>query len=380
MRHSRIWAALTLIGVLAFGARISGYVFWSGAKWPAPSIVMQLQLGSSSTPFTVQCQGQSRDWGPCAEEALALWNAYLSEIEFRVVRDSTVPKADHDGFNSVYFSDNVFGTPFNSGTLATTIEWRSGSRITDADVVFNQAVSWDRYQGPLRTKQDFRRVAAHEFGHVLGLAHPDQAGQTVVALMNSRVSNLETPQDDDVAGIRALYGIPAPPAPTPPPAPPLIVDFPPRDQSFAFRNTLEAKYRDGLGRQPVSSYADIEGSVVWTQEYLRYRVNLCSAADAASRVFMQIDGQGVQPVCGIPTGTQVLFPPRNETYGFRVQLEDKYRDGLRRGAGSTYVDIEGDVVWIQEYLRYRVNQCSHQQAVDRVLLQIDGQAVQPVCF
>ena len=53
MRHSRLWAALTLIGVLALGARISGYVFWSGAKWPAPSIVMQLQLGSSSTPFTV---------------------------------------------------------------------------------------------------------------------------------------------------------------------------------------------------------------------------------------------------------------------------------------------------------------------------------------
>ena len=57
-----------------------------------------------------------------------------------------------------------------------------------------------------------------------------------------------------------------------------------------------------------------------------------------------------------------------------------YRDGLGRQAVSSYVDIEGSVVWTQEYLRYRVNQCSHQQAVDRVLLQIDGQGVQPVCF
>jgi hypothetical protein len=56
---------------------------------------------------------------------------------------------------------------------------------------------------------------------------------------------------------------------------------------------------------------------------------------------------------------RVDFPPRNEPFDFRTQLEAKYRDQLKRTAVSTFVDIEGDIVWTQEYLRYRVNGCGH---------------------
>ena len=50
--------------------------------------------------------------------------------------------------------------------------------------------SWNSYRGNLRTSgatsvHDFMRVALHEFGHVLGLDHPDENGQRVTALMNS---------------------------------------------------------------------------------------------------------------------------------------------------------------------------------------------------
>jgi hypothetical protein len=48
----------------------------------------------------------------------------------------------------------------------------------------------------------------------------------------------------------------------------------------------------------------------------------------------------------------ITFPPRNEPLEFRNALEAKYRDGLRRGAVSTFVDAEGTVVWTKEYLRY----------------------------
>jgi hypothetical protein len=41
----------------------------------------------------------------------------------------------------------------------------------------------------------------------------------------------------------------------------------------------------------------------------------------------------------------------------------KYRDGLRRSAVQSFVDIEGDIVWTQEYLRYRVNTCLHTDSV-----------------
>jgi hypothetical protein len=32
--------------------------------------------------------------------------------------------------------------------------------------------------------------------------------------------------------------------------------------------------------------------------------------------------------------------------------------------------VEGDVVWTQEYLRYRVNRCTHQQAQQKVFQQV----------
>ena len=76
---------------------------------------------------------------------------------------------------------------------------------------------------------------------------------------------------------------------------------PPRDQPLDFRIRLEERYRDQLRRQPSNSFVDLEGNIVWTQEYLRYRVNACDHAEAVARVFRQLDGQGIQPVCGAVT-------------------------------------------------------------------------------
>ena len=52
------------------------------------------------------------------------------------------------------------------------------------------------------------------------------------------------------------------------------------------------------------------------------------------------------------TGNAVEFPPRNETLAFRTMLETKYRQSLQRPPGPSYADVEGDVVWAQEYLCY----------------------------
>ena len=64
------------------------------------------------------------------------------------------------------------------------------------------------------------------------------------------------------------------------------------------------KYRDDLGRSAGSSFVDNEGAVVWVLEYLRYRLNSCSHGDATTKVFMQIRGQGMQPVCRDYRGTR----------------------------------------------------------------------------
>jgi hypothetical protein len=138
------------------------------------------------------------------------------------------------------------------------------------------------------------------------------------------------------------------------------IDFPPRNEPFDFRQRLEA--------------------IVWIQEYLRYRLNGCGHNEAVTRVLAQIDTGAIQPACGAEqTGDAIAFPPRNEPFTFRQALEVKYRDGLRRPAVSSFVDNEGDIVWTQEYIRYRVNGCGHLEAVQRVFLQLDNLGIQPTC-
>jgi len=157
------------------------------------------------------------------------------------------------------------------------------------------------------------------------------------------------------------------------------VSFPPRNDSFDFRNQLETKYQTGLGRGAAPTFVDREGEVVWTQEYMRYRVNGCDHGSAAQRVLAQIDGQPAGQVCGAPPDGLIAFPPRTDAFDFRRQLESKYQQ-FGRGASQSSVDAEGGVVWTQEYLRYRVNQCDHSTAVQKVFSQIDGGAVTATCF
>lgn len=342
--------------------------------WPDGAITMHLQLG----PSGVLLDG-AESWGQSAESALSDWNQHLRRVEFRVVRDSTLPKGDGNGVNNVFFADDIYGMSFGPRTLAVTTNWFRRDTRTEADVVFNaKADRWDSYSGGLRPgTSEFRRVALHEFGHVLGLEHPDEYGQSVSSIMNSRVSSLDRLTSDDIEGAQALYsdgsaggGLSGAPG---------TVAFPPRDESLNFRSQLDAKYRDGLRRSPLGTYVDIEGDVVWTQEYLRYRVNQCAHQQAVDRVMNQIDGRGDLGVCGAAPSGQVPFPPRNESLVFRNLLEAKYRDGLGRSLTLTNVDHEGDVVWTQEYLRYRVNGCGHGVSVESVMTQIDGRAAPPVC-
>src|SRR5918996_505085 len=103
------------------------------------------------------------------------------------------------------------------------------------------------------------------------------------------------------------------------------VSFPGRNESFDFRNQLETKYQTGLGRSAAPTFVDREGEVVWTQEYMRYRTNGCDHSTATQRVMTQIDGQPAGLVCGAPPDGLIAFPPRNEAFDFRRELESRYQ-------------------------------------------------------
>jgi Matrixin len=100
-----------------------------------------------------------------------------------------------------------------------------GSTMIEADTLFNRAQTFDSYRGPLQFAPhgpaiaDIRRVFLHELGHGLGLGHPDTAGQHVVAVMNSIISDQEVLSADDIAGGQSIYGVPPAPTPVPTPGP-----------------------------------------------------------------------------------------------------------------------------------------------------------------
>ena len=162
---------------------------------------MDLQLDATMTP-RVLLDGKA-SWTAVAEEALAIWNTQLSRDQFTTFTGNT--RRDGNDENEVFFSSNAYGQRFGFSVLAITTVWHIRGERVEGDTIFNNAIDWDSYRGPFGSTVDLRRVALHEFGHTLGLDHPDQAGQVMVAMMNSTISDLDTLAEDDIRGARALY-------------------------------------------------------------------------------------------------------------------------------------------------------------------------------
>ena len=172
--------------------------------WPTPPIPIRVELGEAGRVL----RNGTTSWNDNAASALAEWTAVVPLL----AQQSDAP-------NVVRWS----GDDEHLGSLAarTTKDYarRNGLLvIVRAITILNAELCWDAYEGPLQPVLchgqltpllDVRRVLLHELGHVLGLEHPDEGGQTVAAIMNHTTSDMDTLQADDEAGILALY--PPPP-------------------------------------------------------------------------------------------------------------------------------------------------------------------------
>ena len=207
MFNVRIALKKTLLPLVCAALRLGGAInaaafALDSDRWTANrSVMMHLSLGGPQP-----LQDGFGSFNDSAADALATWNQHLVHLKFRWLLGSILPPSETDADNSVFFASNVYGDTFGTNVLAITLISSRGSVVTETDVIFNTAETWDSYRGPQQGDVfDFHRVALHEFGHVIGLDHPDQAGQKVSALMNSRIGSLDSLTADDIAGAHALY-------------------------------------------------------------------------------------------------------------------------------------------------------------------------------
>ena len=199
------------------------------------TVVMQVSLGTGTRIL----RDGFTSFNDSAIDALKVWNQHLAHMQFSWVKNSPVTPAQGDDEMSVFFDTKVFGMNFGSGVLAVTLLSDRSGNFEETDTVVNSAISWDSYRGPLTPPvYDFHRVIMHEFGHTVGLDHPDKANpkQNVVALMNSHVSDLDTLAQDDINGATAIYG--TGPAYNSIPNAPVLMDLSTRGTTFTGNNVL----------------------------------------------------------------------------------------------------------------------------------------------
>lgn len=206
---------LRLFGLLKYpGAAVAcGLLLWplslsafevNGTKW----------LGGRAD-FYVAMEGRATvsqiAWSTAVTEALNAWTE-KTVFDFNVIEEYRDPCAN-DGLNSIDFRDDFCGSEFGSSTLAVTTRKFAGQAlgppaINEADVIVNANEAFDIYDGPQPFVPfgpapgfDFKRVALHEFGHVIGLDHEE----TNPAIMAPSIGSLFTLQEDDIQGANALY-------------------------------------------------------------------------------------------------------------------------------------------------------------------------------
>ena len=180
------------------------------AIWPEREVTLNLRVGCPDTPLTF--------WGPCWTDAVisaaSRWQGPTTSFRFLTRSPSVaVNPCDVDNFRTIAFRPTLCnGLGFGSSLAVTyfLVNPATGAFV-DVDTIFDSKRVWTTYPGPLQVNAagtivyDFHRIAIHELGHVLGLDHPDDAGQTVTAIMNRRVSDIDTTQPDDLAGVRSIY-------------------------------------------------------------------------------------------------------------------------------------------------------------------------------
>ena len=143
------------------------------------------------------------------ETSLNSWDSEVSFNIFGTGASGATDGADDvspDGKNEVMF-ENLGAT----NTIAYAIVWGrfggppSQRELVEWEVVFNSDYDWS--ETGEANNMDYQNIATHEFGHALGLTHPDSTctEETMYAFASFGETKKQTLEAGDIVGVNKLY-------------------------------------------------------------------------------------------------------------------------------------------------------------------------------
>jgi hypothetical protein len=140
-----------------------------------------------------------------------------------------------------------------------------------------------------------------------------------------------------------------------------------------FHAALNETYKSALGRAAHDAPGPTESRVEALVGYVAYRREGCSHEEAEWRMLERLDTGRAPTPCSSPSLHPVM-PPADQTLAFANRVGDVLSS--RRGVVTTptYVDTEGEAVWLQAYIAERARGGREIDARDTVLRAIRGQA------
>ena len=184
-------------------------------KWfPADMPVLYRFVTGNSQPGLTQAE--ARD---ACRAGFQHWeDVPNASINFGEEAETGVDGFVNDGHNTLSFNDpdGDLGTGTLAGNLPiyTTGQsmWTNGVRfyrMTDADTVFNNNINFgtnaEAAAGGCVNTTDIEGVATHEFGHALGLDHPNVANATMYYAIGACDASKVTLEISDINGITFIY-------------------------------------------------------------------------------------------------------------------------------------------------------------------------------
>jgi hypothetical protein len=180
--------------------------------------------------------------------AAGIWNAVPGQSFSFVLDGASAPDTPTcntnfgDGVSTVLFSNELA-----PGVLGETCSLFGGSvdgvsRIVEVDIHFSTTIPWSDAPVTPKNTFDLPTVMLHELGHAFGLDHA--AHGTVMQPSLNAGTQLRTPTQDDIDGMRSLYGTVETPTPTGTSTATPAIPTTPVPTAHLFRSTLGSLARD----------------------------------------------------------------------------------------------------------------------------------------